>query len=86
MYLSDYESLVDNAMWVEIVRTLEEVKVGLLEDLKELDPSTEATALARQQGRLKMVEFVLSMPEDIKHEMEQMIKKSKEESEVEEDE
>ncbi len=70
MYKSDYEAFISNPIWKEIVTTLKETREGLIEDLKEMDPFADATNLARQQGRLKMLEFVLTeMVEDILREI-----------------
>lgn len=72
MYRHDYESLIRNSVWKEIVSTLEEVKQGLQEDCAELLPhGEEAVKLARQQGRLKMVDFLLQMPVAILQEIEE---------------
>jgi hypothetical protein len=69
MYKSEYDSFISSPIWHEIVETLKEVKAGLLEDLQSLDPFAQTTELARQQGRLKMLEFMLLMPEDILREI-----------------
>jgi hypothetical protein len=71
VYRSEYESFVKSAIWHEITTTLKETREGLLSDIAELDPFSEATNLARQQGRLKMLEFVLALPEDILREIEE---------------
>ena len=78
MYLSEYQSFVTNPVWVEIRKTLEEVRFGLLDDLKELDPVCEASNIARQQGRLKMLEFVLVLPEDILREINEKLEETTE--------
>jgi hypothetical protein len=75
MYKSEYEAFISSPIWKEILATLKETEAGLLEDLKELDPNVEATSIARQQGRIKMLNFVISMPEDILREIEENIKK-----------
>ena len=79
MYKSDYEAFISSPIWHEIVDTLKETKEGLIEDMKELDPFAEATNLARQQGRLKMLEFVLLLPEDILREINEKAKEIMEE-------
>ena len=79
MYKSDYEAFVSNPIWHEILDTLKDTKEGLIEDMKELDPFAEATNLARQQGRLKMLEFVLLLPEDILREINEKVKEMMEE-------
>jgi hypothetical protein len=72
MYKSDYEALVSNPVWKEIVGTLEEIMKGLATyDLVNLDPQEEGTKLARQQGRYKMAEFVIAQPEAILLEIEE---------------
>jgi predicted glycoside hydrolase/deacetylase ChbG (UPF0249 family) len=57
-------------MWHEIKSTLKEVIVGLHEDIANLDPNTEATELARKQGRLAMAVWMLAQPEAILEEIE----------------
>ena len=79
MYKSDYDAFISNPIWKEIVTTLRETKEGLIEDLKEMDPFADATNLARQQGRLKMLEFVLALPDDILREIEENLEKKTEE-------
>ena len=71
MYKSDYEVLINNTVWKEIVSTLEEVSRSLVEDLKNIDPVASAGLMARQQGRLLMAEFILSIPADILREIEE---------------
>ncbi len=72
MYRSDYESFISSPMWKEIVLTLKETIKGLNDDLVEMLPFGEnAIALARQQGRIKMAEFVLMLPEDILRDVEE---------------
>lgn len=71
MYKSDYESFVSNPIWKEIVATLVEVKSGILFDLADIDPFKDGTSIARQQGRIKMLEFVLALPADILREIEE---------------
>lgn len=83
VYKSDYEALVSNPIWKEIVATLEEVMEGLISDLSELDPKEEMTNLARQQGRKAMVEFVLGLPSRILEEIEAEQKKLEEKTEDE---
>jgi len=75
MYKSDFEALRDNAVWKEIVSTLEEVQAGLIMELKDIDPFTDPGILARKQGRLKMIEFVLKQPEAILMEIEETANK-----------
>lgn len=79
MYRSEYDSFVTSPIWHEIVITLKETREGLLSDIAELDPFAEATQLARQQGRLKMLEFVLALPDDILREIEENLEKKTEE-------
>ncbi|OQB06124.1 MAG: hypothetical protein BWY21_01953 [Parcubacteria group bacterium ADurb.Bin216] len=79
MYRSEYDSFVTSPIWHEIVDTLKETKEGLLNDVAELDPFADATKLARQQGRLKMLEFVLALPDDILREIEENLEKKTEE-------
>jgi hypothetical protein len=69
MYRSDYEALVSNPIWKEIVDTLNEVVEGLKKDGMEYDPEAQKVAIARAQGRYKMAEFVLALPEDILREI-----------------
>jgi hypothetical protein len=72
MYKSDYEQLINNDVWKEIVATLQEVMQGIKsDDLVNLDPQEEGTKLARQQGRYKMAEFVIAQPEAILLEIEE---------------
>lgn len=75
MYRSEYDSFVTSPIWHEIVITLKETREGLLSDIAELDPFAEATQLARQQGRLKMLEFVLAIPDDILREINENLEK-----------
>jgi hypothetical protein len=75
MYRSEYDSFVTSPIWHEIVSTLKETRDGLLSDIAELDPFAEATQLARQQGRLKMLEFVLALPDDILREINENLEK-----------
>ncbi len=69
MYRSDYESFTSNPVWKEMVETLTEVKAGLNKDLAEYDPITQTTQLARAQGRLALIDFVMELPEDILREI-----------------
>ncbi|OQB09793.1 MAG: hypothetical protein BWY21_00644 [Parcubacteria group bacterium ADurb.Bin216] len=78
MYKSDYESFISNPIWKEMKGTLEEIRVGLFEDLKDLDPHLDGSSLARQQGRLKMLEFVLLLPEDILREINEKLEENTE--------
>lgn len=80
MYKSEYDSFISSPIWHEVVSTLKETKEGLLSDIAELDPFAEATNLARQQGRLKMLEFVLALPEDILREINENLEKKVEET------
>lgn len=81
MYKSDYDAFVSSPIWHEIVATLKDTREGLIEDIKELDPFAEATNLARQQGRLKMLEFFLNeLIEDILREINENSKKVMEEN------
>ena len=75
MYRSEYDSFVTSPIWHEIVNTLKETREGLISDIAELDPFAEATQLARQQGRLKMLEFVLALPDDILREINENLEK-----------
>lgn len=70
MYHSDYEAFASNPVWKEILSTVKEVKEGIIEDLKKLDPFNQATELARHQGRILMIDFLLALPGDIKREIE----------------
>ncbi len=79
MYKSEYDSFISSPIWAEIVVTLKETRDGLLSDIMELDPIAEATQLARQQGRLKMLDFVLELPEDILREINENLEKKVEE-------
>lgn len=82
MYRSDYESFIRNPVWKEIQSTLNEVIDGLYDDLVETLPQGEGAALiGRQQGRLKLAEFVLSLPEDMLREITENERKVKEEGE-----
>jgi hypothetical protein len=69
MHRSEVEALENNAIWREIVDTLKEVKTGLFEDLANLDPMSEAVEIARKQGRLYMIGFVLAQPDAILQEI-----------------
>lgn len=80
MYKSDYDSLVSNPVQKEIVTTIQEVILGLYKDIRDLDPHIEPTALARQQGRLAMAEFVLSLPEDILREINEKLEEKTEDT------
>jgi hypothetical protein len=84
MYFSDYESFVKSPVWKEIVETLTEVKEGIYEDFKKFDPNGEATNIARHQGRLLMIDFILALPYDIKREIEETNRKLKNEEETDE--
>lgn len=75
MYRSEMESLLSNSVWKEIADTLREVKTGIFEDLTNLDPYKEATEVARKQGRLYMIDFVLAQPEAIMKEIEETANK-----------
>ena len=75
MYRSEYDSFVTSPIWHEVVSTLKETREGLISDIAELDPFAEATQLARQQGRLKMLEFVLALPDDILREINENLEK-----------
>ena len=81
MHKSDYDHFVTSPMWHEIVETLKEVKVGLLEDIANLDPKEEATELARKQGRLAMANWMLLQPDAILIEIETEERKQKERGE-----
>lgn len=69
MHKSDYDHFVTSPMWHEIKDTLREVILGLHEDLANLDPATDATELARKQGRLAMAIWMLAQPEAILEEI-----------------
>lgn len=71
MTKADYEAFERNPIWKEISSTLEEVIVGIVDDLSNMDPVTQAGALAKKQGRKLMAEFVLSLPKDILVEIEE---------------
>jgi len=72
MYHSDYENFISNPMWKEIVITIKETLRGLHDDIAEMAPYGEdAIKLARQQGRIKMAEFILMLPEDMLREIEE---------------
>ena len=71
IYRHDVEELLKNPAWLEIKQTIEETMVGLRDDMLELDPHKQPTELARQQGRYKMAEFLLMLPQDILLEIEQ---------------
>lgn len=88
MHKHDVDNLLANPAWQEIADILTETRRGLVEDLCELDPVGEGGKIARQQGRLKMVDFMLSLPdsfiEEMKlEEMERMKDKKEEEKEDE---
>jgi hypothetical protein len=78
MYRSDYEALVSNPVWKEMVETLNESAKGLYADLRELDPHLEPSSISKQQGRLLMLEFVLGLPSIILAEIEENNKKLEE--------
>lgn len=80
MYKSDYEAFISSPIWKEIVETLKETKLGLLEDLASLDPFSQTTDIARKQGRLKMLEFLLLMPEDILREINEKLEEKREDN------
>jgi hypothetical protein len=73
MYKSDYEQMISNPVWKEIVTTLQEVMRGLQDDVMSLDPLENSSEMAQKQGRYKMAEFVLALPEDILREIEETI-------------
>jgi len=77
IYRHDVEELLKNPAWLEIKQTIEETMVGLRDDMLELDPHAQPTQLSRQQGRYKMAEFVLMLPQDILLEIEQGEKEGK---------
>jgi hypothetical protein len=79
MYKSDYDAFVSNPVWKEIVSDIKETIVGLYSDIRELDPHMEPTALARQQGRLAMAEFMLALPDDILREINTKLEEKTEE-------
>jgi hypothetical protein len=83
-YEHDVNNLVENPAWKEVVDTLQETRRGLIDDLCELDPLTEGGKIARQQGRLKMLEFVLALPDSFIEELREEAAKSKQESKEEE--
>ena len=72
MHKSDVENLLKNPIWQEIVITLKETMLAIVaKDFANVSPFGEgAIDLARQQGRYKMAEFVLLLPEDILREIE----------------
>ena len=72
MHRSDLDSLLRNPVWHEVVATLKETMASIVaKDFANLSPFGEgAVDLARQQGRYKMAEFVLMLPEDILREIE----------------
>ena len=80
MYKSEYDAFISSPIWKEMAITLKETITGLLSDLAELDPKEETTALARQQGRLKMLEFLLLMPEDILREINEKLEEKREDN------
>jgi hypothetical protein len=71
MHRSEVDSLERNGVWREIVDTLKEVKIGLFEDLANMDPNLEGTDIARKQGRLYMISFVLAQPDAILREIDE---------------
>jgi hypothetical protein len=79
MYLSDVDALLSNPVWKEIIETIKETKQGLIDDLKDLDPVKEPTLLARQQGRMMAFDFIMSLPEDFRQEIESENKRKEKE-------
>jgi hypothetical protein len=77
MYKSDYEQFISNPIWREIEDTAKEVKAGLLEDLANMDPIIEATDMARKQGRLKMLDWLMAQPLAILEEIKATLEKEK---------
>lgn len=78
MYKSEFDAFIESPIWKEVVSTLKETMLGLYQDIRDLDPHMEPTALARQQGRLAMAEFVLSIPEDILREINEKLEEKTE--------
>lgn len=74
MHKSDYEALISNPVWQEIVSTIEEVREGLKGDIMSYDPITQCGKIADVQGRYKMAEFVLALPADILREINEKTK------------
>ena len=63
MHHSDVDDLEKNEAWKDIVEVLNEVKSGLQnEDFQVLDPVKEAGAIARIQGKIDMINFVIAQP------------------------
>ena len=70
MHKMAVEDFKRSEVWQDIVQVLGDVKVGLIEDLKDLDPFEQPGKLAQKQGRLAMIEFVLAQPDAIMAEIE----------------
>jgi len=71
MYESDFENLKANPVWKEVEATLVELKAQLVQDITEADPLEQASFILRQQGRLRMVEFIFELLQDILLEIKQ---------------
>jgi len=79
MHRSDYENLVSNPVWKEILSTCDDVVKGIYVDLGAMNPITEAMEMARKQGRLTMVAWFLAQPKEILREIEETQDKQTEE-------
>jgi hypothetical protein len=70
IHKSEYDSFISNPAWKEIVETISGSMQLIDNDLRTIDPLTDGTALARQQGRYAMASEILRMPEGILEEIE----------------
>lgn len=65
IYKSDVLKFKDGVVWRSMREEMGMALDGLLGTLKNLDPVTQATEMARTQGRIEAVESFLSMPDDL---------------------
>ena len=80
IYKSDVLKFKEGVVWRSMREELQMAADGLLGTLRNLDPNTEATEIARSQGRLEAVENFLMMPDDLYTEaLEEREKEKKEE-------
>lgn len=70
MHFHDIDSLENNAAWKEIKQTLEETRIGLYDDLLNT-PADSVAYIGEIQGRIKILDFVLALPADMRMEIEQ---------------
>lgn len=61
-FVSDVEHLVSNQVWKAIVEDVMEKALLASVDLEHLDPLTQATQIARNQGLIEQSKWMVDLP------------------------